>query len=65
MYVSEYTFDHLRKAENERFSRELELRRIARERAADRAPNTRGGLRARIQHLLHPEYTPARRLSHS
>jgi len=64
MYVSETTFLHLRQAEDERRSRELEYRRIAREREADTGSTTEGGFRVFLRSLRRSEYTPQRRLSH-
>ena len=64
MYVSEDTFVHLRQAADERLLRELEYRRIASERAADRPSKPRRGLRqfaVRIGHMAHPAPRP---LSH-
>ena len=64
MYVSESTFAHLRRAEDERQSQELEYRRIARERAAESGSTTGGGLRELIHRLRRPELRPQGRLSH-
>ena len=66
MYVSEYSFDHLRQADDARFSRELEARRLARERVAEHgAPKSKGGLRQFLQHIVHPGHPAPRRLSHT
>ncbi len=65
MYVSENTFIHLRQAADERRDRELEYRRIARERAAVTKPATTRGLRAFVQRFRHAEYRPQQRLSHT
>ena len=65
MYVSENTFIHLRQAADERRDRELEYRRIARERAAVTKPATARGLRAFVQRFRHAEYRPQQRLSHT
>ena len=65
MYVSENTFIHLRQAADERRDRELEYRRIARERAAVTKPATARGLRAFVQRFRHAEYRPQRQLSHT
>ena len=65
MYVSESTFVHLRQAEDERQSQELEYRRIAYERSAGRTSASGHGLRAlagRIGHWGHPAPKP---LSHA
>jgi hypothetical protein len=64
MYVSEFTFDHLRKAEDERFTRELEFRRRARESSAERTSETWKGRWELIERLVHPGRVSARRLSH-
>lgn len=40
MYVSEHTFSHLRQAADEQLNREVEYRRVARERAAGSTPAT-------------------------
>ena len=64
MYVSEDTFVHLRQAAEERQLRELEYRRIARERGGRTTSTTGRGLRQlaqRIGHLGHPAPRP---LSH-
>jgi hypothetical protein len=65
MYVSEDTFIHLRKAADEQRNRELEYRRIARERATATSPVQRRSLRAFVQRLLHAQYRPQRQLSHT
>ena len=65
MYVSEDTFIHLRQAADERRDRELEYRRIAREREAVTKPATARGLRAFVQRFRHAEYRPQRQLSHT
>jgi hypothetical protein len=63
MYVSEDSFAHLRHAADERQRRELESRRIARERAA--TPSTGGrGLRELVLRLRRPAPVASRRLSH-
>jgi hypothetical protein len=64
MYVSESTFVHLRQAEDDRLSQELEYRRIARERKAesDSRPATGRGLRELVHRFR--AHTPQRRLSH-
>jgi len=65
MYVSEVTFAHLRQAADEQQLRELEYRRIARERGAGTRSTAGRGLRQlaqRIGHLAHPAPRP---LSHS
>ena len=64
MYVSESTFVHLRQAEDERQSQELEYRRIARERESESAAGTGGGLRELIHRFRRSTHTPQRRLSH-
>jgi hypothetical protein len=43
MMISEYSFPWLREAEEHRFAEELEHRRIATERAAERAAEVAGG----------------------
>jgi len=61
MYVSEDTFVHLRQAADERLLRELEYRRIAYERGADRTSKPGRGLRqlaVRIGHWGHPAPRP-------
>ena len=65
MYVSEDTFIHLRRAADAQRDRELEYRRIARERAAASKPATARGLRAFVQRFRHAEYRPQRQLSHT
>ena len=65
MYVSEDTFIHLRQAAEEQRNRELEYRRIAKERAAMTKPATARGLRAFVLRLRHGEYRPQRQLSHT
>jgi hypothetical protein len=64
MYVSEFTFDHLRKAEDERFTRELEFRRRAQELSAERTPQAAKGRWELMGRLVHPGRVSARRLSH-
>jgi hypothetical protein len=64
MYVSESTFVHLRQAEDERQSQELEYRRIARERLSESGPVSGGGLRELIHRFRRSAHTPQRRLSH-
>ncbi len=65
MYVSENTFVHLREAADERQRRELEFRRMARERAAATAPAPRRGLRSLLLRLrVAPRLAP-RRFSHT
>lgn len=65
MHVSEeHMFPHLREAAAERQRRELEYRRIARERATDTTPTAGRGLRKLVQRfrgLAHPAPRP---LSH-
>lgn len=61
MYVSEDTFVHLRHAAEEQRLRELEYRRVARERAANSAPPVRGGLR---RFLRRPAHSSPRPLAH-
>jgi len=68
MYFSEHTFDHLRAAADERFTQELEYRRIALEREAE-APSaatatTHRGLRDIVHGFRHSEYPAPGRLSH-
>ena len=63
MYVSENTFIHLRQAADERRDRELEYRRIARERAGVTKPAAARGLRAFVQRFRHAQYRPQRQLS--
>ena len=61
MYVSEDTFVHLRQAADERRLRELEYRRIARERGADTSSSAGRGLRQlaqRIRRMGHPAPRP-------
>jgi hypothetical protein len=62
MYVSESTFLHLRQAEDERQSQELEYRRIAQERRAESGPPSGRGLRELVHRFR--SHTPQRRLSH-
>ena len=66
MYVSESTFVHLRQAEDERRSQELEYRRIAQERAAESESGSSAGngLRELIHRFRRSAHTPQRRLSH-
>jgi hypothetical protein len=64
MYVNEEVFGHLREAADQRQRRELEHRRIARERAAAATPTARRSLREFVQGFRHPHGAP-RRLSHS
>lgn len=63
MYVSEDTFAHLRRAADERQRRELEFRRITRERAAT-APRGGRGLRELVARFRHPAPVVSQRLSH-
>ncbi|ARJ05120.1 hypothetical protein GCM10010988_01700 [Cnuibacter physcomitrellae] len=42
MQIGEYSFPHLYQAEEEQFTRELEWRRIAEERAAESGAGTEG-----------------------
>ena len=64
MYASEDSFAHLRQAADERQRRELEFRRITRERAA--TPSTgRPGLRELVLRLRRPAPVASRRLSHT
>jgi hypothetical protein len=66
MYVSESTFVHLRQAEDERRSQELEYRRIARERKSESESEstTGGGLRELIHRIRRSAQSRQRRLSH-
>ena len=66
MYVSEHTFDRLRAAADERFTQELEYRRIALEREAEAppAPTTHRSLRERLHGFRRSEYPALGRLSH-
>ena len=64
MYVSEGTFIHLRQAADEQLNRELEFRRIARERDADDDDGRPGGLREFVRRFRHTEYSAPRQLSH-
>ena len=65
MYVSEVTFVHLRQAADERQHRELEYRRIARERGAETSrPPARRGLRELVQRFRRARTRAQRRLSH-
>ena len=66
MYVSESTFVHLRQAEDERRSQELEYRRIARERESESEYESiaGGGLRELIHRLRRRPHNWQRRLSH-
>ena len=64
MYVSESTFVHLRQAEDERQSQELEYRRIARERESESGTATGRGLGELIHRFRRSAHTPQRRLSH-
>lgn len=63
MYVSEDTFAHLRQAADERQRRELELRRITRERAAATSRGGRG-LRELVLRFRRPAPVVSQRLSH-
>ena len=65
MYVSEVTFDHLRQAADERLLRELEYRRIARERAADTAETVRRGPLRLVQWSRRAAHPSPRPLSHA
>ena len=68
MYVSEDTFSHLRQAADERQRRELEYRRIARERAAKTTATTstpRRGLRAVVLRFRRSPQSAPRLLSHT
>ena len=65
MYVSENTFVHLREAADERQRRELEFRRMARERAAATAPAPRRGLRTLLLRLHVSPHPAPRRFSHT
>jgi hypothetical protein len=68
MQISEYLFTHLYEAEEEAFTRELEWRRVARERAAEDAAlsagsgtpvaRTRRSMTARLRGLLRPMSHP-------
>jgi hypothetical protein len=64
MYVSEDTFVHLREAADERQRRELEFRRVARERQAGATPSTTRGLRKLVRRLRRSPRPTPRRLSH-
>ena len=64
MYVSEDTFVHLRQAADERQLRELEYRRIARERGADTTSTAGRGLRQFAQRISHFGHPAPRPLSH-
>jgi hypothetical protein len=64
MYVSENTFAHLRQAADERQRRELESRRVARERAdADTSTGGRS-LRELVLRFRHAAPAASPRLSH-
>jgi hypothetical protein len=64
MYVSEDTFPHLREAAAERQRRELEYRRIARERAGDTGSTPRRGPRELVQIFRRAAHPAPRSLSH-
>jgi len=65
MYVSEDSFHHLRQAADERQLRELEYRRMARERVADTTSTPRRGLRAIVLRLRRSPQSAPRLLSHT
>jgi len=65
MYISEHSFAQLRQAADERQRRELEYRRISRERAAAAGTSTGGrGLKGVLLSLRHPVSAATRRLAH-
>ena len=64
MYASEDMFPHLRQAADERQRRELEYRRIARERATDTTSSAGHGLRELVQRFRRSLHPAPRRLSH-
>ena len=63
MYVSEETFVHLRQAGEQQQLRELEYRRVARQRIADATGGRRPGVFAQLFHR--PTHTTRSSLSHS
>ena len=65
MYVSEDTFVHLRQAADERQLRELEYRRIARERGADTSSSAGRGLRQLAQRIRRMGHSAPRPLTHA
>ena len=65
MYVSEDSFVHLRQAADERQLRELELRRIALERAAKPVSTTRRSLRELVVTLRRAPHAAPKQLSHT
>lgn len=56
MSVTIYDFEHLRQAEDEQLQRELEYRRIARERGLDTASATARVLRSVVRRFRRPEH---------
>ncbi|MEU1972058.1 hypothetical protein ABZ477_10405 [Microbacterium sp. NPDC019599] len=65
MYVSEDTFPHLRQAAEERLLRELEYRRVTKERVADTTPPRERGLRLRARTLRRLVHLAPRAISHT
>lgn len=64
MYVSESTFLHLHQAADERQSRDLEYRRIARERETDSGSATARAFAGLVNRFRRSEPAAQRRFSH-
>ncbi|BDV31923.1 hypothetical protein [Microbacterium terricola] len=64
MYASEQLFDHLRLATEVQLLRELEHRRVARERASEATPPARRGLREFTHKLRELTHHAPRPLAH-